>query len=239
MALAKTTLKMLPGIDRPAMAAIFPTQRGESVMLDLGANLECDARNLMQFGVMGAAFARTVLGVMRPKVGILNVGTEEPKGNNAVREAAAGLRTGDLPLDFYGFVEGDDIGAGTVDVIVSDGFTGNIALKTAEGSVKLYTEFLRHAFRSSLASRLGYVLARRALMKLRARVDPRRYNGAMFVGLNGIVVKSHGGTDAFGFANAIGVTHDMAVGGFNDLITKEIASFAAPSLVNARAAAAS
>ena len=237
MALAKTTLKMLPGIDRPAIAAIFPTQRGESVMLDLGANLECDARNLMQFGVMGAAFARTVLGVTRPKVGILNVGIEEPKGNDAVRDAAAGLRAGDLPLDFQGFVEGDDIGAGTVDVIVSDGFSGNIALKTVEGSVKLYTEFLRHAFRSSLSSRLGYLLARRALRKLRARVDPRRYNGAMFVGLNGIVVKSHGGTDAFGFANAIGVTVDMAVGGFNELIIKEIASFGAPPLLNARVAA--
>ena len=237
MALAKISLKMLPGIDRPAMAAIFPTERGESVMLDLGANLECDARNLVQFGVMGAAFSRTVLGVMRPKVGLLNVGTEEPKGHDTIREAAAGLRSVDLPLDFHGFVEGDDIGAGTVDVIVSDGFSGNIALKSVEGSVKLYTEFLRHAFRSSLASRLGYFLARRALRKLRARVDPRRYNGAMFVGLNGIVVKSHGGTDAFGFANAIGVTHDLAVGGFNDLITKEIASFGAPPLLNARVAA--
>jgi phosphate acyltransferase len=238
MALSKMSLKMLPGIDRPAMAAIFPTERGESVMLDLGANLDCDARNLMQFGVMGAAFARTVLGVMHPKVGLLNVGTEEPKGNNAVREAAAGLRASELPLlDFLGFVEGDDIGAGTVDVIVSDGFSGNIALKTLEGSVKLYTEFLRHAFRSSLASRLGYILARRALKKLRARVDPRRYNGAMFVGLNGIVVKSHGGTDAFGFANAIGVTHDLAVGGFNDLIIKEIAGFGASPQLNARVAA--
>ena len=237
MALAKLSLKTLLGIDRPAMAAFFPTQRGETVMLDLGANVECDARNLLEFSAMGAAFGRTVLGVIRPRVGLLNVGTEAPKGNEAVREAAARLRESDLAFDFHGFVEGDDIAAGTVDVVVTDGFSGNIALKTVEGTVRLYSEFLRRAFRSSLSARLGYLLARRALNKLRARVDPRRYNGAVFLGLNGIVVKSHGGTDAFGFANAIGVAVDMAAGGFNDLIIKDIASIGTPRPVAARAAA--
>ena len=224
MAMAKMALKTLPGIDRPAIAAVFPTRRSESVMLDLGANVECDADNLLQFSVMGAVFARLVLGLLKPSVGLLNVGAEVVKGNEAVRGAAAALRETSLPIRFHGFVEGDDIGRGTVDVIVSDGFTGNVTLKTIEGTVGLYSEFLRKAFKSSLASRLGYVLARRGLNKLRARVDPRRYNGAIFLGLNGIVVKSHGGTDAFGFANAIGVAVDMAANGYTDKIIKELAT---------------
>ena len=224
MAMAKMALKTLPGIDRPAIAAVFPTRRSESVMLDLGANVECDADNLMQFSVMGAVFARLVLGLLKPSVGLLNVGAEVVKGNEAVRGAAAALRETSLPIRFHGFVEGDDIGRGTVDVIVSDGFTGNVTLKTIEGTVGLYSDFLRKAFKSSLASRLGYVLARRGLNKLRARVDPRRYNGAIFLGLNGIVVKSHGGTDAFGFANAIGVAVDMAANGYTDKIIKELAT---------------
>ena len=224
MAMAKTALKTLPGIERPAIAAVFPTRRSESVMLDLGANVECDADNLMQFSVMGAVFARLVLGLLKPSVGLLNVGAEVVKGNEAVRRAAAALRETSLPIRFHGFVEGDDIGRGTVDVIVSDGFTGNVTLKTIEGTVGLYSDFLRKAFKSSLASRLGYVLARRGLNKLRARVDPRRYNGAIFLGLNGIVVKSHGGTDAFGFANAIGVAVDMAANGYTDKIIKELAT---------------
>ena len=227
MGMAKLVLRTLPGIDRPAIAGYFPSQRGETVMLDLGANLDCSAENLAQFAVMGDAFARTVLGVHRPSVGLLNVGSEESKGHDEVRRAAAMLRETDL-LKFHGFVEGDDITKGTVDVIVTDGFTGNIALKTAEGTAKLYSEFLGRTFRSSLASRLGYILTRRALHKLRARLDPRRYNGAMFVGLNGIVVKSHGGTDTIGFANAIGVAVDMATHRFNDTITKELEVFGTP-----------
>ena len=237
MAMAKIVLKTLPGIDRPAIAAVFPTQRGESVMLDLGANVECDADNLMQFSVMGAVFSRSVLGLLKPSVGLLNVGTEEVKGNEAVRQAAAILRESSLPIRFHGFVEGDDIGRGTVDVIVSDGFTGNIALKTIEGTVRLYSDFLRKAFKSSPAARLGFVLARRGLNKLRARVDPRRYNGAMFLGLNGIVVKSHGGTDAFGFANAIGVAVDMAANGYTDKIIKEVAIHRPAQTETAQAAA--
>jgi glycerol-3-phosphate acyltransferase PlsX len=208
MAMAKFVLKTLPGIDRPAIASFFPTLRGESVMLDLGANLACDADNLVQFAIMGSVFARTVLGIQKPTVGLLNVGSEEVKGHEAVREASSILRT-TIPEDFHGFVEGDDIARGTVDVIATDGFTGNVALKTLEGTTKLYAEFLRRSFKSSLVARLGYVLARPALNALRVRTDPRRYNGAIFLGLNGVAVKSHGGTDALGFANAIGVAVDM------------------------------
>jgi glycerol-3-phosphate acyltransferase PlsX len=223
MAMAKFALKMLPGIDRPAIASFFPTQRGESVMLDLGANIECDAENLVQFALMGDVFARTVLGLIEPTVGLLNVGAEDLKGNDAVREASARLRLAMTPIRFYGFVEGDDIAAGTVDVVVTDGFTGNVAVKTAEGTAKLFSEFLEAAFRHSLLARFGYLFARGALRKLRMRSDPRRYNGAMFLGLDGIAVKSHGSTDAFGFANAIGVAIDMRVNGFLDKIRADLA----------------
>ena len=223
MALAKFALKMLPGIDRPAIASLFPTRRGESVMLDLGANIECDEENLVQFALMGDVFARTVLGLVEPTVGLLNVGSEDLKGNDAVRAAAALLRDMVTPIHFYGFIEGDDIAAGTVDVVVTDGFTGNIAVKTAEGIGKLFGEFLEAAFRHSLPARIGYLFARNALRKLRMRSDPRRYNGAIFLGLSGIAVKSHGSTDAFGFANAIGVAIDMKVNGVLDKIRVELA----------------
>jgi glycerol-3-phosphate acyltransferase PlsX len=223
MAIAKFVLKTLPGIDRPAIATFYPTLRGESVMLDLGANIECDAENLVQFALMGDAFARSVLGVIEPTVGLLNVGSEDLKGNDAVRGAAARLRGGLTPIRFHGFVEGDDIGAGTVDVIVTDGFTGNVALKTAEGTAKLFAEALRTSFHHSAMAKIGYVFARGALRRFRERFDPRRYNGAMFLGLRGIAVKSHGSTDAFGFANAIGVAIDMKVNGFLDKIRADLA----------------
>ena len=225
MAMAKISLKMLPGIDRPAIAAPCPTRVGESVMLDLGANVEGDAENLVQFGMLGAAFARTVFGIEQPTVGLLNVGQEEIKGRDAVRQAAAIFKERKLPFEFHGFVEGDDIGAGTVDVFVVDGFTGNITLKTLEGTVRLYSEYLRQTFKSSLMSKLAYILARRSFMKMRARIDPRRYNGATFLGLNGVVVKSHGGTDGFGFANAIGVAVDMSANGINEFIIRELAEY--------------
>jgi len=218
MATAKFVLKTLPGIARPAIATYFPTMRGESVMLDLGANVACDAENLVQFAVMGEVFARNVLGLTQPSIGILNVGAEGLKGNVAVKEAAAILQETDLPIKFHGFVEGDDIGAGTVDVVVTDGFTGNIALKTAEGTARLFGHFLKEALTSSVTSRLGALLARPALNTFRMRVDPRRYNGAMFLGLNGICVKSHGGTDALGFSNAILVTIEMITDGLNEAI---------------------
>ncbi len=227
MALAKFVLRTLPGIDRPAIASFFPTMKGETVMLDLGANVDCDANNLVQFAVMGDVFARTILGLEQPSIGLLNVGSEDMKGHEEVRAAAALLRNSNQPLRFHGFVEGDDITAGTVDVVVTDGFTGNVAVKTAEGTVKLYSEFIRGAFRASLLARIGYLFARGALAKVRARTDPRRYNGAMFVGLNGIVVKSHGGTDAIGFANAIEVAADMALNRFNDRIRDELSRLAA------------
>jgi glycerol-3-phosphate acyltransferase PlsX len=223
MAMAKFVLKTLPGIDRPAMASFFPTRRGETVVLDLGANVECDAENLVQFALMGDVFARTVLGILHPTIGLLNVGEEDLKGNDAVRGAAARLRGALTPISFHGFVEGDDIAAGTVDVVVTDGFTGNVALKTAEGIAKQFGDSLRAAFRHSLMARIGYLFARNALKKLAARSDPRRYNGAMFLGLAGIAVKSHGATDAFGFANAIGVAIDLKVNGFLEKIRAELA----------------
>jgi glycerol-3-phosphate acyltransferase PlsX len=223
MAMAKYALKTLPGIDRPAMASFFPTRRGESVMLDLGANVECDAANLVQFAIMGDVFARTVLGLTQPTVGLLNVGSEDLKGNDAVRAAAAQLRGAMSPIAFHGFVEGDDIAKGTVDVIVTDGFSGNVALKATEGAARLFVEFLGEAFRHSPMARLGYLLARGALSRMRQRLDPRRYNGAVFLGLEGIAVKSHGGTDAVGFANAIEVAADMKLNGFIDKIREELA----------------
>ena len=222
MAMAMFVLQRLPGIRRPAIASFLPTLRGETVMLDLGANLECDADDLVQFAMMGAIFARTVLGIPMPTIGLLNVGSEEMKGHEAVKAAAQILKTATLPGYFHGFVEGNDIPAGTVDVVATDGFTGNVALKTAEGMGKLYTEFLRRTFRSSILARIGYLLANAAFGKLRARVDPRRYNGGMFLGVSGVCVKSHGGVDGFGFANAIGVAVDLAAHGFNDRIREEL-----------------
>ncbi len=222
MALAKFALKTLPGIERPAIATLVPTRRSEAVVLDLGANAECDAANLVQFAVMGEVFARAVLGFAKPTVGLLNIGTEDVKGHETIREAAAALRASDLPIEFRGFVEGTDLTSGKVDVVVTDGFTGNVALKVAEGTVALYGQFLREAFRSSPLAKLGYLLARPALQLARQRLDPRRYNGAMFLGLNGIVVKSHGNTDALGFANAIGVAVDLVQQGTNERITAEL-----------------
>lgn len=236
MAMAKVTLKTLPGINRPAIAALCPTEIGESVMLDLGANIEAGAENLLQFGMLGAAFARTVLGIENPTVGLLNVGAEDAKGRDTVKQAAALFRSSQLPFEFHGFVEGDDIGAGTVDVFVIDGFTGNIVLKTIEGTVRLYTEYLRQTFRSSIVSRFAYLIAGRGFKKMRSRIDPRRYNGATFLGLNGMVVKSHGGTDAFGFANAIGVAVDMAASGINEFIMREMADYGERHLSGAQAA---
>ncbi len=224
MAMAKFVLKTLPGVDRPAIASFFPTLRGESVMLDLGANLNCDANNIVDFAVMGNAFARCVLGILQPSYGLLNVGSEDIKGHEYLQDASAILRNANLPGEFVGFVEGDDIAKGSVDVIVTDGFTGNVALKTAEGTAKLINEYVRQTFKSSLLAGIGYVLARSAMRKLRKRVDPRVYNGAIFLGLNGVAVKSHGGTDALGFANAIGVAIDMANHGVIEKIQSDFAT---------------
>ncbi len=220
MAMSKLSLRTMPGIDRPAIASFFPTQRGESVMLDLGANVACDSKNLVDFSIMGRAFARAILGLPDPTHGLLNVGSEDIKGHEYLQEARAILRRFD-PEHFKGFVEGDDLSKGTVDVVVTDGFTGNVALKTAEGTAKLISEYLNRTFRSSIFASLGYLLARQAMQKLRKRLDPRRYNGAVFLGLNGIVVKSHGGTDALGFAHAVSVAVDMVKYGVIETIAKD------------------
>ena len=209
LAISMFAMRTVEGADRPALASFMPTSRGETVMLDLGANLECDAGNLSEFAVMGSVFAQVLLGLDKPRVGLLNVGSEELKGHEEVRQAAAWLRRGGLPLDFHGFIEGNDIGAGVVDVVVTDGFTGNVALKSIEGTAKLYTQFVRDVFRTSTLAKIGYLFASGAWGKFRKRVDPRRYNGGVFLGLNGVCVKSHGGTDALGFAYAIGVAVDL------------------------------
>lgn len=221
MALSKLVLGMVAGVDRPAIASFFPTMRAESVMLDLGANISCDEHNLTQFAMMGEAFARATLHLAKPSVGLLNVGSEDMKGHEEVRLAAALLRE-IKDLNFHGFIEGNDIPAGTVDVVVTDGFTGNVALKTAEGVGRLYGNFMKQTFTYSWLAKLGYLIAKSAFNKLRARVDPRRYNGAVLLGLKGISVKSHGGTDAFGFATAIGVAVDMVDYDFIEALSQRL-----------------
>ncbi len=223
LALAKIVIKTLPGIDRPAMAAISPSARGDVVMLDLGANVQCTTRNLIEFALMGDVFARTVLGLPAPTIGLLNVGSEELKGSDQLRLAAEGLRASHLGPQFYGFVEGHDIAAGTTDVIVTDGFTGNVALKTGEGALKLMGTMLRQVFSASIATRIAYLLARPGLDRLREWLDPQRYNGAVMLGLAGVVVKSHGGADARGFASAVDVAMDMVVHRFNEGIRDGLA----------------
>jgi glycerol-3-phosphate acyltransferase PlsX len=211
MAMAKICLKTMTHIERPAIAAIWPTTRGESIVLDVGASIGADAAHLVDMAIMGAAMARIVFDIERPTVGLLNVGTEEMKGVEIVREASRILRESDIPaLAYHGFVEGDDIGRGTVDVVVTEGFAGNIALKTAEGTAKQIGEYLRSAMSRTWTAKLGYLLARNAFDALKEKLDPRKVNGGVFLGLEGIVVKSHGGTDAVGFASAIDMAHDMA-----------------------------
>ena len=206
MAMSKICLKTMPGIERPAIAAIWPTLRGRSIVLDVGATIGADAQHLVDLAIMGAAMASIVLRCDRPTVGLLNVGTEEIKGIEAVKEAAALLRGTELPtFAYHGFVEGDDLGRGTVDVVVTEGFTGNIALKTAEGTAKQIATYMREAMGSSLMAKLGYLLAKSAFADLRAKLDPRNVNGGVFLGLDGVVIKSHGGSDALGTANAIDV----------------------------------
>jgi len=229
MALAKVVVKTLAEIDRPALAAIAPSARGDVVMLDLGANVACDARNLVEFAVMGDSFARAVLGLPTPSIGLLNVGSEELKGDDRVRQAAEVLKDSHIGPQFHGFVEGHDIAAGTVDVVVTDGFTGNVALKTGEGAMKLMRDLLRQVFTSSIPARMGYLLARPALDRLREWMDPRRYNGAILLGLRGVVVKSHGGTDALGFAHAVDVAMDMVTHRFNDRIREGLSRLSSPA----------
>jgi len=228
MAMAKVLLRTLPGIDRPAIASVMPAAKRPVVILDLGANAECDATNLVQFALMGAVFARTVLGVAEPTVALLNIGTEALKGDDVVQQAANRLRAGELPIRFEGFVEGTGLMAGSVDVVVTDGFTGNVALKVAEGTARLIIDRFRDTLADSWAAKLGVLLARRSLGRLKAKLDPQRYNGAMFLGLGGVVVKSHGSANAAGFANAINVAVDLVQGGANARIGEELAQYAQP-----------
>src|SRR6266700_6194296 len=218
MAMARFNLRTLPGIDRPAIAAVWPTLRGDSVVLDLGATIGGDAHHLVALAVMGSAMASVLFNLERPRVGLLNIGVEEIKGHEEIREAAELLRAMDLPqLEYIGFVEGDGIGKGAADVIVAEGFSGNIALKTAEGTARQITEYLRSALSRTWRAKIGYLFARNAFKSLRDKLDPSKANGSVVLGLNGIVVKSHGGTDAEGFAYAVDVGYEMVR---YDLLTK-------------------
>lgn len=229
MAMAKLALRTMPGIDRPALAALLPSL-GETdhVMLDLGANTECDTRNLVEFAVMGAAYARCALGLERPRVHLLNIGTEEMKGTDEIRDAATLLRAAtELPMAFGGFIEADKISRGQTDVIVTDGFSGNIALKSIEGAARFVTDLLRQAFSSSLRSKFGFLVSRPATELLRHHLDPNNHNGAVFLGLNGIVVKSHGSANAKGVANAIGVAAKLVSNDLTRRITDDLEKFGA------------
>lgn len=211
MAMAKFCLRTMADIERPAIAAIWPTMRGESIVLDVGATIGADAQQLVDFAILGAAMANAVFDISRPTVGLLNVGTEEIKGQEEVREAGLMLREAALDsMTYHGFVEGDDIGRGTVDVIVTEGFSGNIALKVAEGTARQIASYLRDAMGRTVMARLGYIFARGAFRALRDKMDVRKINGGVFLGLNGLVVKSHGGADEEGFAAAVELGYEMA-----------------------------
>jgi glycerol-3-phosphate acyltransferase PlsX len=238
MAISKLILRMAGGLDRPAIVASWPTTRGVTAVLDVGANIDSEAEQLVEFAIMGAAFHHAVHGSTRPSIGILNVGAEDMKGHQEVRDANRILREVGLDLDYRGFVEGDDIAKGTVDVVVTDGFTGNVALKTAEGMARFFSTLMKDALTSNLQSKVGALIASPALRQMRARIDPRSVNGGPLLGLNGIVVKSHGGTDAKGFANALKVAVDMARSEYAVEIARNMDRLSA-GLQQAEAAAAS
>lgn len=221
MAMSKLALRTMPGIDRPALAALLPTlEDTDLVMLDLGANTECDARNLVQFAVMGAVYSQIIFGFERPRTRLLNIGTEDSKGTDSLRDAAAALRAaGHLPMDFQGFTEADKLSRGDVDVVVTDGFSGNIALKSLEGTARFVTDLLKRSFQSSLRSKIGFLISRPATDLLRHHLDPNNHNGAVFLGLNGVVVKSHGSASVKGVANAVEVAARLV----EDNITQRIA----------------
>lgn len=222
MVLARKHLKMLPGIDRPAIAAPLPTLKGQTVVLDLGANVDCTPEHLEQFALMGAVYAKAVLGVSDPTIGLINVGSEDQKGSELVKKTAALLRASSLPGKFVGFIEGNDIGRGVVDVAVTDGFTGNVLLKTAEGTAQFIGTTLKELVNESWISKLSMLFALPVLKRLRQRIDPRNYNGAMFVGLGGVCVKSHGSMDEKGFANAISIAANLVKNRFNEQVAKDL-----------------
>lgn len=222
MATAKFVFKTLPGIHRPAITATLPSRKGNVVLLDMGANIDCTADYLVQFAMMGDAYARALLNIENPLVGLLNVGSEDMKGHDEVKDAHRVLKSGDISVRYHGFVEGNDILDGTVDVVVTDGFTGNIALKTAEGASRLLYSALKTSIESSWLAKIGYLFAKPAIKMAMKKYDPRRHNGAILLGLNGIAVKSHGGADAKAFANAIKVAATLVEHEVNAKITEEL-----------------
>lgn len=241
MAMSKFCLRTMATIDRPAIAALWPTARGESVVLDVGATIGADAHQLTDFAILGTGMARSLFGIDRPTVGLLNVGVEEIKGQEEVKEAGRMLREANMAsMNYQGFVEGDDIGKGTTDVVVTEGFSGNIALKTAEGTARQIAGYLREAMSRTLMAKIGYIFAKGAFDRLREKMDVRRSNGGVFLGLNGIVVKSHGGADADGFAAAIEMAYDMVRNRLLDRIEADLDLFHArnPHAAMGRPAAA-
>lgn len=230
MAISMLILRKMEGVHRPAMTALWPTLRGRTVVLDVGANVEADAEQLVSFAIMGEAFARATLGMERPSVGILNIGSEEMKGHEEVREAHELLRNSPLKMDYRGFVEGDDISAGAVDVVVTDGFTGNIALKTGEGVARMLASHMREAFTESLVSKAGAALAMNGLRRLKGLMDPSNVNGGVLVGLGGVSVKSHGSADARGFARACELAADLALSDYQHEIAVNLARVGAGDL---------
>ncbi|WP_395447290.1 phosphate acyltransferase PlsX [Aminobacter sp. UC22_36] len=241
MAMSKFCLRTMATIDRPAIAALWPTTRGESVVLDVGATIGADAHQLTDFAILGTGMARALFGIERPTVGLLNVGVEEIKGQEEVKEAGRMLREANMAsMNYQGFVEGDDIGKGTTDVVVTEGFSGNIALKTAEGTARQIAGYLREAMSRTLMAKIGYIFAKGAFDRLREKMDVRRANGGVFLGLNGIVVKSHGGADADGFAAAIEMAYDMVRNRLLDRIEADLDLFHArnPHAAMGRPAAA-
>ena len=222
MAVARKQLGMIEGVERPAVTALWPTMRGRTVVLDVGANVEADEDQLVQFAIMGEAFFRALMKVEKPTVGLLNVGAEDLKGHELIRTAAKVLREADPDMAFKGFVEGNDISKGTVDVVVTDGFTGNVALKTAEGAARLLGQWMKETLTGTLNAKLGALLMAPGLRKLKDRIDPSSNNGGVFLGVNGIVVKSHGGSDARGVASAVNMAASLAKRPFGDEVASTV-----------------
>lgn len=235
MAISKLALRTMPGIDRPALAALLPTMKdSDVVMLDLGANAECDSRNLVQFAVMGAAYSRIMHGFEKPSVKLLNIGTEDAKGTGTIQNAAQALRDATaLSMDFQGFTEADKISTGQVDVIVTDGFSGNVALKALEGTARFVTDLLKRSFLSSLRSKIGFLISRPATEMLREHLDPNNHNGAVFLGLNGVVVKSHGSADEKGVANAVEVAARLVEDSILERISEDLTKIGQSTTVEA------